>query len=77
MIKPDAIRTKIDQLLQQSPFASLSADVRLALQAQLQSLITSANLVTREEFDVQTEVLRRLQARLHEMEERLAKLEAE
>jgi len=77
MMKPDAIRTKVEQILQQTPFAGLSSDIKLALQSQLQSVITSANLVTREEFEVQTEVLRRTTARLAELEERLAKLEAE
>jgi len=71
------IKGRIDQLLQQSPFAGLSSDIRLALQAQLQSLLTSANLVTREEFDVQLEVLRRTQAQLAELEQRLEKLEQE
>jgi len=76
-MKPEAIRNRIEEMLQQSPFASLSSDLKLALQSQLQSLITNANLVTREEFDVQAEVLRRTSARLAELEERLAKLEAE
>ncbi|MEK9712410.1 MAG: accessory factor UbiK family protein [Thalassolituus sp.] len=76
-MKPEGIRNRIEEMLQQSPFASLSSDLKLALQSQLQSLITNANLVTREEFDVQAEVLRRTSARLAELEERLAKLEAE
>ncbi|GAA6145025.1 accessory factor UbiK family protein [Thalassolituus maritimus] len=76
-MKADMIKNRIEELLQQSPFASLSSDLKLALQAQLQSVITSANLVTREEFDVQAEVLRRTSARLAELEERVAKLEAE
>jgi BMFP domain-containing protein YqiC len=76
-MKADMIKNRIEELLQQSPFASLSSDLKLALQAQLQSVITSANLVTREEFDVQAEVLRRTSARLAELEERVARLEAE
>ena len=76
-MKADMIKNRIEELLQQSPFASLSSDLKLALQAQLQSVITSANLVTREEFDVQAEVLRRTSARLAELEERVAKLEVE
>lgn len=75
-MKADIIKNRIEELLQQSPFASLSSDLKLALQAQLQSVISSANLVTREEFDVQSEVLRRTTARLAELEERVAKLEA-
>ncbi|WP_369985393.1 accessory factor UbiK family protein [Thalassolituus sp.] len=76
-MKADMIKNRIEELLQQSPFASLSSDLKLALQAQLQSVITSANLVTREEFDVQAEVLRRTSARLAELEERVATVEAE
>lgn len=76
-MKPDAIRQRIEDMLQQSPFASLSSDLKLALQSQLQSLVANANLVTREEFDVQAEVLRRTSARLAELETRLEKLEAE
>jgi len=77
IMNAEHIKGRIDQLLQQSPFAGLSSDIRLALQAQLQSLLTSANLVTREEFDVQLEVLRRTQAQLAELEQRLEKLEQE
>ncbi len=76
-MKPDAIKSRIEEMLEKSPFASLSSDLKLTLQSQLQSLITNANLVTREEFDVQAEVLRRTSARLAELEERVAKLEAE
>ena len=65
------------QLLQQGPLAGLSGDIKLALQAQLQSLLTSANLVSREEFDIQTDVLRRTQAQLAELETRVTALEAE
>ena len=76
-MKPDAIKSRLEEMLEKSPFASLSSDLKLALQSQLQSLITNANLVTLEEFDVQAEVLRRTSARLAELEERVAKLEAE
>ncbi len=71
----DSMKKKIEQLLDKSPFAGLSADLKLAMQAQLQSFITDANLVTREEFDIQTEVLRRTAERLNELELRLDKLE--
>ena len=71
----ESMKKKIEQLLDKSPFAGLSADLKLAMQAQLQSFITDANLVTREEFDIQTEVLRRTAERLNELELRLDKLE--
>ncbi|MDF1764185.1 MAG: accessory factor UbiK family protein [Oleibacter sp.] len=74
-MKPEGFKQKIDQLLQQTPFAGLSSDLRLAMQSQLHSLVTSANLVSREEFEVQSEVLRRTQARLIDLEMRLTELE--
>ncbi len=71
----DSMKKKIDQLLEKSPFAGLSADIKLALKSHLQALITEANLVTREEFDIQADVLMRTSERLAALEERLAKLE--
>ena len=50
----------------------LAANFRDALRAGLRKL----DLVTREEFDVQQEVLRRSQEKLHDMEARVAVLEA-
>lgn len=76
-MSPESIKNRIEQLLQQGPLAGLSCDIKLALQAQLQSLLTSANLVSREEFDIQTDVLRRTQVQLTELETRVTALEAE
>ena len=50
---PESMKKRIDQLLEKSPFAGLSADLKLALKSQLQALITDANLITREEFEIQ------------------------
>ncbi|MCA6062067.1 accessory factor UbiK family protein [Thalassolituus marinus] len=76
MLKPDQIRTRIEQMLQQGPFAGLSDDLRLAMRSQLNALLTSADIVTREEFEVQAEALRRTTARLAELEAIVARLEA-
>ncbi|MCD8521737.1 MAG: accessory factor UbiK family protein [Saccharospirillaceae bacterium] len=75
MMNSEHIRNRIEQLLQQSPLAGLSADVRLMLQSQLQSLLSSTNLISREEFEVQAEALRRTQAKLAELEGKLSQLE--
>lgn len=72
---PESMKKRIDQLLEKSPFAGLSADLKLALKSQLQALITEANLITREEFEIQSEALQRASARLALLEERLSKLE--
>lgn len=77
MLKPDQIRTRIEQMLQQGPFAGLSDDLRLAMRSQLNSLLTSADIVTREEFEVQAEALRRTSARLAELEDVVARLESQ
>lgn len=75
MITPD-IAQKIDTLLQQSPFAGLSQDLKMALSSQLQALFTSANLVSRDEFDAQQAVLERTLKQLSELEHRLGQLES-
>lgn len=71
----DQVKERIDKLLQQSPFASLSADMRLLMQSQLNALISKANLVSREEFEVQSDALRRTQSKLIELEEKIHLLE--
>ncbi len=75
MMNPEQIRNRIQELLQQSPLAGLSAEVKLLLQSQLNALLTSADLVSREEFHVQSEALRRTRQRLEELETRLTVLE--
>lgn len=57
--------------LAQSP----TSDIEKNLRAALAGLFAKLELVTREEFDVQTAVLLRAQERLTELEARLARLE--
>ncbi|HUH58321.1 MAG TPA: accessory factor UbiK family protein [Pseudomonadales bacterium] len=71
----EQVRDRIEQLLQQSPFASLSSDMRLLMQSQLNALISKANLVSREEFEVQSDALQRTQIKLAELEEKIQLLE--
>lgn len=71
------LRQRFDELLQQSPFAGLSADAKLLAQSQLQALISKANLVSREEFDIQSEALARAQAKLSQLEQQISALEAQ
>ena len=75
MLTPEHIRQRIQELLQQGPLAGLSAEIKLLLQSQLNALLSSAELVSREEFDVQSEALRRTRQRLEELERRLSSLE--
>lgn len=75
MINPAQIKQMADEFLEKLPMPGIPEDMKLLMRSQLQSMLTNANLVTREEFDVQVEVLRRTQAQLAELEQRLAELE--
>lgn len=59
------------------PLRELQADVEKNVRVVLQSAFARLNLVTREEFDVQTAVLARTRARITELEQQIAKLEAQ
>lgn len=67
----DEINEKIRTVLAQSP----AADIEKNLRAVLAGLFSRLDLVTREEFDVQRQVLARTRDRLEQLEARLAELE--
>lgn len=54
---------------------SAQDDVQQQMKAMLMSLIAKLDLVTREEFDVQTEVLRRTREKMEALEARVKTLE--
>lgn len=62
---------KVTEVLAQSP----ARDVEKNLKAALTGWLARLDLVTREEFDIQTQVLAATRARLQELETRLAALE--
>ena len=68
----DEIASKISQMLANSP----AADIEKNLNALLRGIFTKLELVTREEFDVQTQVLQRARMQLDALEKKLAELEA-
>jgi ubiquinone biosynthesis accessory factor UbiK len=68
----DEIGTRINQVLETSPAKDVEKNVR----AMLQSFFSRMDLVSREEFDVQTEVLLRTREKLVLLENRLAELES-
>ena len=68
----DEIGEKINQAISQSPVKDIEKNVRAMLASGLQKL----DLVTREEFDVQQEVLARTREQLAALETRLTELEA-
>jgi len=68
----DEMSKKISEVLAQSPVKDIEKNAR----ALLVSLFARLDLVTREEFDVQQEVLKRTREKLSEMEKRVGELEA-
>ncbi|MFZ9149761.1 MAG: accessory factor UbiK family protein [Burkholderiales bacterium] len=68
----DDINEKLKAVMAQSPAADLERNLRAMLGAAFARL----DLVSREEFDIQREVLARTRARLAELEKQVAALEA-
>ena len=66
------ISNKIRQILKDSPLP----DIEKNIDALLKGMFTKMELVTREEFDVQTEVLKRTRQKLEELEKKLSEIEA-
>lgn len=67
------IQAKLSQVLENSPAKDLEKNVKSVLNQGFSKL----DLVTREEFEVQTQVLARTRARLEALEARVAELEAQ
>ena len=68
----EEINERVRAVLAQSP----AADIEKNMRAVLQNMLGRLDLVTREEFDVQREVLARTRQKLAELEARVAELEA-
>lgn len=69
----DELGAKVSELLANSP----AKDIEKNAKALLASGFSKLDLVTREEFEVQKEVLIRTREKLTELEHRVARLEAE
>ena len=67
----DEINDKVKAILAQSP----AADIEKNMRAMLTALFSRLDLVTREEFDVQSQVLARTREKLAQLEAKLAELE--
>ncbi len=68
----DEINEKMKAVLAQGP----AADIEKNMRALLAGIFSRLDLVTREEFDVQREVLVRTRVKLAELEKKVAALEA-
>ncbi|NOT15213.1 MAG: accessory factor UbiK family protein [Methylotenera sp.] len=71
--KINEISNKIKEVVNSSPFG----DVEKNLNALLRGILTKMELVSREEFEVQAEVLRNTRDKLTQLEAKLADLEAQ
>ncbi|OBU13096.1 ubiquinone biosynthesis accessory factor UbiK [Morganella psychrotolerans] len=77
MIDPKKIEQIATQLQSALPkgVREIGADIDKKMRAVLQSQLGKLDMVNREEFDVQTQVLLRTREKLSQMEKRLAELE--
>jgi len=67
------LSNKIKEIVNSSPLTDMEKNIN----ALIQGVLTKMELVSREEFDVQAEVLRNAREKLSLLEEKLAKLEAQ
>jgi len=70
--KLSELSNKIREIVRDSPLP----DIEKNIDALLKSMFTKMELVTREEFDVQTGVLKRTRQKLEELEKKLSEIEA-
>jgi BMFP domain-containing protein YqiC len=67
----EEISDKIRELIKNSPIEDMEENIN----ALLRSMFTKMDLITREEFDVQTEVLKKTRLKLEVLEKKLDQLE--
>lgn len=68
----DDLNRRVKELMDASP----ARDIEKNLRALMSSTFSRLDLVTREEFDVQQELLQRTREKLEQMEAKVAELEA-
>jgi len=68
----DEIGGKVNEILANSP----AKDIERNMRAMLSGVFSRLDLVTREEFDVQQEVIKRTRIKLVELEEKVHKMES-
>jgi len=80
MFNPSQLKGLADEWMQGLsekglPGQAFSEEMKMMAKAHFQQLLVQANLVTREEFDVQAELLERTQQRLTNLEQQLTELQ--
>lgn len=69
--KIQEISDKISKIIENSPISDIEENIN----ALLQSTFTKLNLISREEFDVQTQVLKRTRLKLEDLEKKIDALQ--
>ena len=72
----DDLATKLSQIVPPE-MKKMHEEMQLQFKQVLQSTLGKMDLVTREEFDVQTKVLQKTRTKLTELEQRVTELEAQ
>lgn len=75
MISVETIEKMAQKLSQVVPGGALTDDLKQNFQAILQASLAKLNLVTREEFDRQSQMLAKVRERLQHLEQRVSELE--
>jgi BMFP domain-containing protein YqiC len=77
MLDPKKIEEVVQSLANALPsgLTAMQADVEKNVRSALSGMFAKLDLVTREEFDVQTQVLQRTRAKLEVLEQKVAELE--
>ncbi|PCH62626.1 MAG: hypothetical protein COC04_05185 [Gammaproteobacteria bacterium] len=77
MLDPTKIEEMVQSLSKVMPpgLTAIQADIEKNVRAALSATFAKLDLVTREEFDVQTQVLLRTREKLEALEQRVADLE--
>jgi BMFP domain-containing protein YqiC len=77
MLDPKKIEEVVQSLTNALPpgLVAMQADVEKNMRSALSSMFSKLDLVTREEFDVQTQVLQRTREKLEALEQRVSSLE--
>ena len=78
MLDPKKIEEVMNTISEALPsgFSTMQDDVEKNIKAALSATFSKLDLVTREEFDVQTQVLHRTREKLEALEKRVTELEA-
>ena len=69
--KIQEISDKISKIIENSPISDIEENIN----ALLQSIFTKLDLISREEFDVQTQVLKRTRLKLEDLEKKIDALQ--